>query len=1231
MAAGMALLLLVPTVLIASATSSPRALKLGCSQGVLRYAARAADCTGGRLVRFQQDYPVYVCRSRSAVRLIGGPAKCRRRETRVTLPGRASRWFCVRQKTHKLRMVRRRSDCSRGEFPVILPRHKPNHVPVAQADHTTTDDNAAKVVAVLSNDEDGDGDPLHVSSIDATRIKGSVVLNGDGTITYDPSGTFRTLKVGEAAAETFTYRVSDGKAESAPAPVRVAINGANEAPVAVDDTATTDSAHSRQIFVLANDRDLDGDPLSVASVDTSGTRGGATVNSNGAVLYSPNHQFDSLAKGQSAHDTFRYEVADAHGGTSIGTVDVTVTGTRAASAPVVTTSGGSTSYTEGAGAVALDPALTVSDADSADLASARIRFASGFQAGDQLVFADQAGISGAYDSDTGVLALTGHSSKANYQAALRSVGYRSGSNEAPVSSKRVEFTVSDGGLDSASVSKALTVTPVNDPPVVQTSAGQAAYTEGSTPVQADPGLNVTDPDSAQLMGARVAAGRGFSAADGDRLAFANQNGITGTYNSTTGVLTLSGAASVANYRTALRSVTFSLTSQNPSTTTRAVSFQSTDSSGAASNTATRDIAVTAAGNPPIVTTSAGSTAYTEGAAATAVDAGLTTSDPDSANLASARVRISSGFESGDQLALTRQNGITGSYNAATGVLTLRGSATKANYQAALRSVTYRTTSDNPALSKTAEFSVNDGALDSAAATKTLSIARVNDAPAVTTSAGQAGYQAGASPVQADPALDVDDPDSAQLKGATVRITTNFTAADGDTLSFTSQNGITGTYNSTTGVLTLSGAASVANYRTALRSVTFSVTTRTPSTATRTVSFQVTDANGAASNAATRGVTVAAGATDPLDAIVAHDLTFAAAQLRRTLAETAPDEYPQETRSDGTWTTYSAQRWTSGFFPGSLWQMYEATGDSAWRTAAQARQAGLEGEKTDTGTDDIGFILLDSFGKGYRLTGTDSYRQVVLTAARTLLSRYSSVVGALRSLDNPAGASTTDFRVIVDSMMNSEMLYWASAHGGDPGLANAAVQHAVTTMNAHVRPDGSTYHMVVFDSTTGAVKRKQTIQGYNDNSTWSRGQAWTLYGFTMAYRETGNAQMLATARRVADYYIAHLPSDNVPYWDFQAPGIPNEPRDSSAAAIAASGLLELSQLETDATRKQRYLSTAKATLTSLSSSSYLAEGTNSRSILLHGTADEPIGHTDRGLIYGDYFFIEALVRYRAMPK
>jgi unsaturated chondroitin disaccharide hydrolase len=632
---------------------------------------------------------------------------------------------------------------------------------------------------------------------------------------------------------------------------------------------------------------------------------------------------------------------------------------------------------------------------------------------------------------------------------------------------------------------------------------------------------------------------------------------------------------------------------------------------------------------PTVTTSAGSTAYTEAATAVAVDTAVTVADPDSPTLGSARVRISTGFQSGDELLFAAQNGIAGSYNAATGVLTLSGSASGADYQAALRSVRYRSGSNrNPAASKDVEFRVGDGAANSNTPTKGLAITGVNDAPAVTTSAGAADYTAGEAPVQPDPAASVTDPDTANLRGATVRISSSFSAADGDSLSFSAQNGITGSYNAATGVLTLTGNTSVANYQAALRSVRFSLAAANPSTAARTVSFQVTDSGNAASNVATRQVQVAVAPADPLDAAVEHALEFAATQLERTLAETAATAYPIETRAGGTWRTTAASSWTSGFMPGSLWLMYDATGDQAWRTAAQARQAGIESQKTNTGDHDTGFRILDSFGLGFELTGTASFREVTLTGAESLASRYSPVVHSIRSLNNSSGADATDFRVIIDNMMNLELLWWAARNGGDPELADIALDHALTTMNQHVRADGSTWHQVVYNAQTGAVKRKETVQGYSDSSTWSRGQAWAVYGFTMAYRESGDARMLATARRVADWYVAHLPGDSVPYWDFDAPGIPNEPRDSSAAAIAASGLLELAALETDPARRERYLTAARATLSSLSSPAYLAEGTSSRSILLHGTSNQPRGDFDRGLIYGDYFFLEALLRYTA---
>lgn len=371
------------------------------------------------------------------------------------------------------------------------------------------------------------------------------------------------------------------------------------------------------------------------------------------------------------------------------------------------------------------------------------------------------------------------------------------------------------------------------------------------------------------------------------------------------------------------------------------------------------------------------------------------------------------------------------------------------------------------------------------------------------------------------------------------------------------------------------------------------------------------------------------AAAPLDALVAHDLKFAGAQLNRTLAEVPSGSYPHYTNPDGTWFTRGPGWWISGFFPGSLWLMYQATGNPAWRSAAAARQAGIESQKTRTDTHDLGFMLLDSFGNGWKLTGDDSYRQTLLTAAASLDTRYSPIVKATRSWNNTSADAPTDFKVIVDNLMNLELLHWAAKHGGSSAYTTHAIDHAYTSMREHLRTDGSTYHLVVFDSNTGAVKRKGTVQGYSDTSTWSRGQAWAIYGFAMAYRYTGDKNFRNAAERAADYWIDHRTPDWIPYWDFQAPGIPNEPRDTSAAAIAASAMLELATYETSPGGGWKYRNAAEQTLRSLSSPPYLAEGTTSRSILLHGTSNKPAGEYDTGLIYGDYFFLEALQRYREL--
>jgi unsaturated chondroitin disaccharide hydrolase len=358
-------------------------------------------------------------------------------------------------------------------------------------------------------------------------------------------------------------------------------------------------------------------------------------------------------------------------------------------------------------------------------------------------------------------------------------------------------------------------------------------------------------------------------------------------------------------------------------------------------------------------------------------------------------------------------------------------------------------------------------------------------------------------------------------------------------------------------------------------------------------------------------------------LLLHDWRFAEQQSLATTQAISTTSYPFMTDPAGKWAVTGPEVWTSGFFPGSLWLLHEHSADPAWRSYAESWQAGLESQKNVTTTHDLGFMLFNSFGNGYRLTGNDAYRQVLLTAAGSLATRYSPAVGCIRSLDG----GPNEFKVIIDNMINLELLFWASKHGGQHAWYDMAVSHALKTRQEHVRADGSTFHLVTYNSSTGAVQSKGTVQGYRADTTWSRGQAWAIYGFTLTYRETSDTRFLATARATADYFLSHLPDDHVPYWDFQAPGIPSEPRDSSAAAIAASGLIELSQLEPDPARQQRYLDGVRAILVALSRPPYLAEGKTNSAVLLHGTINKPAGFYDSGLIWGDYYFLEALLRYQ----
>ncbi len=335
------------------------------------------------------------------------------------------------------------------------------------------------------------------------------------------------------------------------------------------------------------------------------------------------------------------------------------------------------------------------------------------------------------------------------------------------------------------------------------------------------------------------------------------------------------------------------------------------------------------------------------------------------------------------------------------------------------------------------------------------------------------------------------------------------------------------------------------------------------------------------------------------------------------------------QSDWNLVPVRIEEWTVGFWPGILWYNYENTQSEEMLDAARHYTDILEPLTTLPAYDhDLGFQLFCSYGNGYRLTGDERYKQIILNAADTLATLFNPKVGTIlswpREVDNGRFAP---FNTIMDNMINLEMLYWAAANGGTKELYDIATKHAETTMKYHFREDGSNYHVAVYDTITGDLIKGVTHQGYADETMWARGQAWAIYGYTMVYRETGDKKFLRFAEKVTDIYLKQLPEDYVPYWDFNAPNIPDEPKDASAAAIVTSALLELSQLEDNPAKAVEYKDAAVNMLISLSSDEYKSGETNT-AFLLHSTGHKPNGsEVDASINYADYYYIEALIRYK----
>jgi len=363
---------------------------------------------------------------------------------------------------------------------------------------------------------------------------------------------------------------------------------------------------------------------------------------------------------------------------------------------------------------------------------------------------------------------------------------------------------------------------------------------------------------------------------------------------------------------------------------------------------------------------------------------------------------------------------------------------------------------------------------------------------------------------------------------------------------------------------------------------------------------------------------------------ALDFSLKQSMLMYETVKDREDVFPR-TAKDGELITCNSRWWTSGFYPGTLWYLYEYSKDPAVLQAAEKMTSRLENEKYTTDNHDVGFIINCSYGNGYRLTKNESYREVIATAAQSLSTRFNPVVGCTRSWNN----QKWQFTVIIDNMMNLELLAVASSLSGDNTYYQMAKSHADKTIQSHFRPDGSSFHVVSYDTITGKVLNRVTHQGVDDDSAWSRGQAWGLYGFTMMYRQTGKKEYLDQAVKIGRFIMNHpnLPKDKIPYWDFDAPDIPKADRDASAGAIMASAFVELSTY-LPGKLSQDFLSMAEQQITSLASPAYRAgkSGDNNNFIIRHCTGFMAKQYEiDAPLTYADYYFTEALIRYKNLAE
>ncbi|MBV8516272.1 MAG: tandem-95 repeat protein [Acidobacteria bacterium] len=767
--------------------------------------------------------------------------------------------------------------------------------------------------------------PTLLGGVTASYVAPTLTLTGTATVaqyqtmlravTYNNSSNNPTT-----TTRVLNFQVNDGGAVNNLSNVgakNVSITAVNDAPVVT--TTGGSSAFVEDSPAVAVDNgltitDIDSTNLTGATVTITNLLdgvaesltatslvGGVTANYVGGVLTFTGTtslaNYQSMLRAVTYNNTsntpnvtarvIAFQVNDggaANNLSNVATKTVSVTATN--DAPVVTTTAAITSFTEGAGAVAIDSLVAVTDVDSPTLGSAVITITNLQDAGLETLAAPTllGGVTASYVAPT--LTLTGTATVAQYQTMLQAITYNNSSNAPNTTNRSVSYQVNDGSANSNVATKTVSVTSVNSVPVVTTSAGTSAFVEDAAPVVVDAGVTVTDPDTATLASATVTIANLLDSGAETLAAPTLLGGVTASYVAPT--LTLTGTATLAQYQTMLRAVTYNNASNTPNVTVRTINFQVDDgqSTNHQSAVASKSVSVTPSNDAPVVTTSGGTAAFTEDGGAVAVDNGVTVTDVDSGTLASATITITNLLDSGAETlaAPTLLGGATASYVAPT--LTITGVTTLSNYQTMLRAVTYNNTSQNPnGTTRTISFTVNDGAANSNTATRGVTVASVNDAPVVTTSGGTSAFVEDSPAIAVDNALTVTDVDSANLTGATVTIT-NLLDAGAETLAApTLLAGATASYVAPT--LTISGTATLAQYQTMLRAVTYNNSSNTPSTTNRSISFQVNDGAGVnnLSNVASKTVSITP-TNDPPVLTVSGSLSYTENQAPAALGVTA---------------------------------------------------------------------------------------------------------------------------------------------------------------------------------------------------------------------------------------------------------------------------------------------------------------------------------------------------------